>query len=136
MRVDSREVLDTRAGMGHQVVHHGQVDLRHDRQLVLEQQVVVATNGAGNCVLDRHNPVRRLVALDRGKHLFEASARHRLGRRLEAQPGCFTVGARRTLIRNTHESCSPPKAYVISPARPTPGARPAARTRSLPDAPR
>ena len=72
-------------------------------ELVIEQQVVVAVDGAADRVLERHHAVRGALLDDRFEHLVERLARQRLGlRSAEMQRGRFAVGARFSLIRKSH----------------------------------
>ena len=57
MRVDPPQAVERRAGQRQQVVHDRQLHLADDRQLVRQQQVVVAVDAAADRVLDRHDPV-------------------------------------------------------------------------------
>ena len=79
-----------------------QLDLGDDRQLVLQQQIVVLVNGATNRVLDRQNAVGRLALLDRREDRLEALSRQEISRRLESQRRRLGVGALLPLIRDTH----------------------------------
>ena len=102
MRVHLLDVRELRPRKREQVVRHLQQHLGHDRQLVLEQQVVVAVDAAANRVLDRQNAVGCLAAFDGGKHLVEALARHSRRVRTESQCRRFAIRARFALIGNFH----------------------------------
>ena len=67
-------------GQRQQVVRDGQLDLADDRQVVLEQQVVVAVDAAADRVLDRQDAVRGPARRHGGEHVVERLAR-RAGRR-------------------------------------------------------
>ena len=83
-------------------MHDHQLDLADDPQVVLQQQVVVAMDGAADRILDRQNPVGRRALLNRRKDRFEALPRQQVGRRLEPQRRRLGVGSRLPLIRDTH----------------------------------
>ena len=62
MRVDDLHVLQLRPRQRLQAVDDVELDLARDAQLVLEQQVVVAMDGAANRVLQRHDAVGGLAS--------------------------------------------------------------------------
>jgi hypothetical protein len=58
MRVDDFHVRDVRARQRLQTVDDVELHLAGDHELVLEQQIVVAMNGAADGVLERDHAVR------------------------------------------------------------------------------
>ena len=91
------------------MMHHRELDLGDDRQLVLQQQVVVAMDAAANRVLDRQHAVRRRTGVDGGEDFLEAMARNEV--RLQVHPSgrCFAERPRLALICDLHN---------VSPASP------------------
>src|SRR6185436_1665090 len=74
-----------------------------DRDLVIEQEIVVAVYGAADRVLERDDAVGRAPLGDRFEDFVEALARQRLGLRSgELQGGRLAVGAGFSLIRESH----------------------------------
>ena len=57
VRADAADLRQLGPRQGDQLVHHLELGLRDDRQIVLEQQVVVAMDAAAGRVLDRQQPV-------------------------------------------------------------------------------
>ena len=104
VRVDPPQPLDRRPRQSEQLVDDRQLDLGLNRQLVRDQQVVVAMNTAPNRVLNRQNPVVGLPALDGGKHVLEALARQRLRIGGDAPPGRLAERARLPLIGHLHKA--------------------------------
>ena len=80
----------------------GELHLRHDRQLVLDEQVVVAVDAAADRVLERQAAVRRLARGDGVEGLLEAAARHQRRVVRHAPGGGFAEGTRFSLIRDLH----------------------------------
>jgi hypothetical protein len=85
-----------------EIVHDRQFHLADDRQVVLEQQVVVAVDAAADRVLDGQDAVRDAPARNRGEHFVEAVERDRFGVRAGAERRRFTVCARGALECDTH----------------------------------
>ncbi len=73
-------------------------------ELVIEQQIVVAMDGAADRVLERDDAVRRALLDDRFEDLVEGLAGQRLDvRSAEMQRGRFAVCPRFSLIRKSHD---------------------------------
>ena len=106
MRVHLSHVRHCRARKCQEVVRHLQQHLGHDRQLVLQQQIVVAVDAAADRVLDRQDAVRGFAVVDGGKHVLEVGARNCLRVRAEPQRRRFAVRPRFALIRNAHNTAS------------------------------
>jgi hypothetical protein len=84
------------AGQGDQVVHDPHHDLARDRQIVLEQEVVILDDGAGERVLERHHGRVGDAADDRREHLVELAAGH--GRDVGAEEAPSGVLAERAVL--------------------------------------
>ena len=94
VRVDAPQPVERRAGQRQQLVHDRQLDLADDRQLVLEEQVVVAVDAAADRVLDRQHAVGRPCRpATRVEHLFEAPARHAAPRRRSTRRAAASLNA-------------------------------------------
>ena len=104
VRADSTDLFQARPFAHDQVVGDGVLHLGHDRQLVLEHQIVVSVDRALDGVLDWQDPVGRLTLFDRREHVIERRARHWIGRWVELQRGGFAVRSGNPLIRNPHGS--------------------------------
>ena len=102
MRVDPAEAGQRRAWQGQQVMDDRQLDLADDRQVVLEQQVVVPVDAAANRVLDRQHAVGDRAGLHRVEGFFEAPAGQQVGVGVNPAGGGFAEGARLALIRDFH----------------------------------
>ena len=59
MRAHPPDLRQLGARQRREMVHHLQLGLGHDRQILLEQQVVVAVDAAADRVLDRQQAMRR-----------------------------------------------------------------------------
>ena len=103
MRVHLLDVLHRGARKRQEVVRDLQEHFGHHRQLVLEQQVVVAVNAAADRILDGQDPVRGFAGLHLDEHLVEAHARDRRGVRAESQRRRFAIRARFSLKRNPQD---------------------------------
>ena len=115
MGVDDLDVRERRAGERLQAMDDVELDFAGDPELVIEQQVVVAVNRAADGVLERNDAMRRPLLDDRLEDLVERLA----GQRLDVGPakmqrGCLAVGARFSLIRDSHNGFSalPPPAVL------------------------
>jgi hypothetical protein len=60
-------------------VHHRHFHFPDDREVVLDQQIVVAVNAATNRIFYRQHAVTGWPMFDRRKHVLEALARHERG---------------------------------------------------------
>ena len=104
MRVDDLDVGDARAGQRLQAMHDVELDLAGDPELVIEQQIVVAVDGAADRVLERHDAVRRPFLDDRFEDVVEGLAGQRLDiGAAEMKRRRFAVGPRFSLIRDSHD---------------------------------
>jgi hypothetical protein len=103
MRVDDLDVRNLRSRQRLQAVDDIELHFAGDHQFVLEQEVVVAMNGAADRIFERHDAVRCALLDDRFEDVVERLARHRLDLRatVEQRSG-FAVGARLSLIRESH----------------------------------
>ena len=104
MRVDDADVLEGDAGIREEAVLDLQLHLADDRQLVLDEEVVVAVDAAADRVLHRENAVRRASRFDGLEDVLEGAARKRLGGRRERQRRGLAVGARLSLVGDAHRS--------------------------------
>ncbi len=102
MRVHPAQAGERGAAKRQQVVHDRQLHLGDDRQLVREQQVVVAMDAAADGVLERQAAVRDRAGLDGVEDLLEAPAGHQLRVVVDAPGGRLAEGAGLTLIRDSH----------------------------------
>jgi hypothetical protein len=104
MRVHDRDIGDLRAGQRLQAMDDIELHFAGDHELVIEEQVVVAMNGAANRVLERHHAVRGALLHHRLEHFIEALARHRFDLRSAVHKrGGLAIGAGFSLIRESHE---------------------------------
>ena len=102
MRVDHLHIADRRPRQRLQAVDDVELHLAGDHELVLEQQVVVAMDGAADRVLERDDAMRRALLDDRLEHLVEAFAGHCFDLRSTVQErGGLAVGAGLSLIRES-----------------------------------
>ena len=83
-------------------MHDRHLHLADDRQLVLDQQVVVAVDAAADRVLDRQHAIVRRSLLDRGKHVFEALAGNQLRVAAHQPRRRFAERSRFALICDLH----------------------------------
>ena len=104
MRVDDLDVLETRAGPRQQTVIDCQFDFSDDRQLVLDEQVVVAVDAATDGVLHRHDSARHAPFRHGGKDVVKAAARDRLGVRRKKQRRRFAISPWFSLICDAHDA--------------------------------
>ena len=102
VRVDAPQAVERGARQRQQMVDHRQLDLADDRQVVLEQQVVVAVDAAADRVLDRQDAVGRGAGLDGVEHLVEAAAGDQPRVGVDPPGRRFTEGAGFALIRDRH----------------------------------
>ena len=102
MRVDAAQAGERRAGQGEQVVHHRQFDLGDERQIVREQQVVVAVDAAADRVLERQDAVRHAARGHRVEDVLEAAAGDERRVVAHAPRGRLAERSRFALIRNLH----------------------------------
>src|SRR5438093_1199401 len=102
VRVDAAQAAERCARQRQQVMHDRQLDLRDDRQLVREQQVVVAVDAAADRVLERQDAVRGAAAVDGVEDVFEAVARDQLRLVIDPPRRRLAKGARLSLIRDLH----------------------------------
>ena len=113
MRIHPSQAFQRRARHGQQVVDDGQLHLGHNREVVREQQVVIAVDAAANRVLDGHDPVRRRPGIDGVEDLLEAPARDEPGVRIHPSRRSLAERARLALICDVHRNsrlvsgCSP-----------------------------
>ena len=114
MRVDSLDRRHRGPGKRQKVVHDRYFDLTHDRQVVLDEEIVVTVNAPADRVLDRQDPVRGRSVLDGVKHILEALARHE--RRVPAhEPRCgLAERAGLSLIGNLHSRRTKKRAIIPS----------------------
>ena len=71
MAGDGVNILQPGARQADQAVGDAQVVLAGDDQLVLQEQVVVAVDAAGQRILDRNEAAGGCAAVDRGKDRIE-----------------------------------------------------------------
>ena len=103
MRIHAPDVIESDIGRRDQIVHDAHARLAADRQIGIEQQIVIAVNRPRETVLDRRDATVRLPRSDRGEHLVERMARHAGHLRPEETAGGgFTECACFTLIRDLH----------------------------------
>ena len=102
VRIDPLDAFDGRARKRQQMVPDRQLDFADDRQVVLDEQVVIAMNAAANRVLDRQDPVRRPSRRHRPEHVVERLAGNDVGVAAETEGRGFAVGARLSLERDAH----------------------------------
>src|SRR5262249_49841460 len=90
-----------------QTVDDVELHLAGNHQFVLEQEVVIAVNGAADGVLERDHSMRRALLHDGLEHFVEGLARHRLDvlSAVEKRRG-LAVRAGLPLIRKPQERCS------------------------------
>jgi hypothetical protein len=74
MRVHDLDVGQRGPGQREQAMVHAQLDLADDRQLVLQQEIVVAVDAAADGVLHGQDAVGRAAAVHGGEDLFEGRA--------------------------------------------------------------
>ena len=102
-----RSPVERRAGQRQQVMDDRQLDLADDRQLVLEQQVVVAVDAAADRVLDRQHAVSRPVpASTASKTSSKLAARQQLRVGVDPPRRGLAERARFSLIRDFHRPSS------------------------------
>src|SRR6185295_5045580 len=89
-------------GQREQAVVHAQLDLADDRQVVLEQQIVVAVDAAADGVLHRQDAVRRAGVAHRGEDFVEGRAGKRLRGGSELESRGLAVGPRLSLEGDDH----------------------------------
>ena len=102
VRVHDRQILEARSGSDQQTVVHGELHFPDDRQLVLDEQVVVPMDASPDRVLHRQDPSGRASLGHRREHVLKAAARHHRGLRRKPQRRRFAVGSRLPLERDTH----------------------------------
>ena len=103
MGVDRLHVGDLRAGQRLQTVDDVELHFTGDAELVIEQQVVIAMNGAADGVLERNDAMGRPLLDDRLEDFVERLAGQGLDfRPAEMKRRGFAVGARLSLIRDSH----------------------------------
>src|SRR5688572_27173978 len=85
-------------------MHDLQLGFGHDRQVVLEQQIVVAMDAAADRVLDGQQAMRRPSLTDRSEHVLELLARDGLDPRPRALRSHLAVRAGCPLKRDSHGS--------------------------------
>ena len=78
MGVDDFHIGDAGAGERLQAMHDVELHLAGDRQLVIDQQIVVAMDGAADGVLERYDAMCRALLDDRFEDLVKGLARQRL----------------------------------------------------------
>ena len=81
VRVDDRDLIDLGARQRLQTVDDIELDLAADREVVIEQEVVVAVDRAADRVLERNHAMRRAPLRDRVEDVLEALAGQGLGLR-------------------------------------------------------
>ena len=89
-------------GQREQVVHDRYLDLTHDRQVMLHQQVEVPVNAAADRVLNRQHSVVGRAGVDDVEDIFEALAGQQLGFRVDQPRRGFAEGSRFSLVGNPH----------------------------------
>ena len=102
MRQDPPDFLEPHARQREQLVHDRHLDFADDRELALDEQVVVAVNRAADRVLDRDDAEADVAGVDGVEHLVEGRVRARLGGGQQAQHGRFAECAGLSLIRDSH----------------------------------
>ena len=84
------------------MVDHRKFHLRDNRQVVREEQVVIAMDAAADRVLNRQDAVGAGGGDDGVEDLFEAPARRELRVGIDASGRSLAEGARLALIRYLH----------------------------------
>ena len=87
-----------------QTVNDVQLDFAGYRDLVIDEEVVVAVNGSADGVFHRHDPVRCALVQHGVEDLVERLARQRFRVRGKKQGRRLAVSARFTLIGNPHSN--------------------------------
>ena len=109
VRQHAPHVLEAHPWQRQQVVDDRDLYLADDRQLPLDEQIVIAVNGSADRVLDRDDAeVHRPVA-DGIEHLVERGVWARLRIRHQPEHGGLAERARFTLIRDSHADLVAPK---------------------------
>jgi len=121
VRVHDREILEARSRPDQEAVVHRDLHFTDDRQLVLDEQIVVPMDASPDRVLHRQDPPGRASLGDRREHVFKAAARHHNGLRCKPQGRRFAVSAGFSLERNTHHASlmstvAPPRLRYCRPA--------------------
>ncbi len=102
VRVDGLDLVDRRARQRDQAVDHPEFEVADDLERVLEQEVVIAVDGAADGVLDRQDAEGGGAGLDGAEHVFEARTGQQRGVWGESLRRCLTVGPRFALERHHH----------------------------------
>ena len=107
MRVDALQAGQRRPRQCEQVMDDRQLDFRDNRQVVLEEQIVVAVDAPANRVLDRQHAIGGGAGLDAVKDLFETAAGDQVG--IGIDPACRRLAERPqfALIRDLHDLLTP-----------------------------
>ena len=102
MRVDDADVRERDARQRQETVIHLELHFPDDRQLVLDQQVVIAVDAPADGILHRHNAAGGAAPGDGAEHVLEAPARNRVGVRVECERRRLAVGAGLALVGDAH----------------------------------
>ena len=104
VRVDAAQAGQRRAGHRKQLVHNRQFDFADNRELMLEQQVVVAMDAAADRIFDRKDAVAGGPRVDGAEDFFEAAAGHEVGARVHAPRRRLAERPKLPLIRDSHHT--------------------------------
>ena len=102
MRIDAAQIAEGDARQRQQMVHDRQLHLADDREMMLDEQVVVAVDAAANRVLDRQDAVAGGPGVDGAEDLLEAPARDQLGVGVHQPRRRFAEGAELPLVGDPH----------------------------------
>src|SRR5438045_5109286 len=89
MRKNTSNIAEWHSRRGDQIMHNANACFGYDRQIVVEQMIVILVYGARQCIFDGNNRRLHLLLSEIAKQLFKALARQDIHASAEQRPRRF-----------------------------------------------